>query len=89
MKNNLKSVRLSDEILEIVQSYRGEGFNEKFENLVIDFKKSLPEHEAYKAALDENIKHQKEMLWALQAKIKKAEKIDSIISRCLSDLNQF
>jgi len=89
MKNNLKSVRLSDEILDIVQSYRGEGFNEKFENLVIDFKKFLPEHEAYKAALDENIKKQKETLWALQTKIQKAEKIDLIVSRCLNDLNQF
>lgn len=46
-KNNQKCVRMSDEILSIVESCKGEGFNEKFENLVIDFKKSIPEREKY------------------------------------------
>lgn len=36
LKNNLKSVRLSDETLNLVQNYRGDGFNEKFSNLVYD-----------------------------------------------------
>ena len=34
-KNNLKSVRLSDEVLSYVESFEGEGFNQKFENLVL------------------------------------------------------
>ncbi len=35
-KNNSKSIRLSDEVMNYIQSYRGEGFNEKFENIIID-----------------------------------------------------
>lgn len=33
-KTNMKSVRLSDEVLEYVESFEGDGFNQKFENLV-------------------------------------------------------
>jgi len=46
-KNNQKCVRMSDDILNIVLSCKGEGFNDKFENLVIDYKKSIPEREKY------------------------------------------
>ena len=86
MKNNLKSVRLSDEVFGIVQSYRGEGFNEKFENIVIDFKKTLPEREAYKVGLDEIIGSQKKKLAGLLEAIRKVEKIESAVERCLCDL---
>ena len=34
-KTNMKSVRLSDEVLEYVESFEGDGFNQKFENLVL------------------------------------------------------
>ncbi len=37
MKSNMKSVRMTDEVFETVMAYRGNGFNEKFENLVVDF----------------------------------------------------
>lgn len=33
-KSNLKSVRLSDEVLQYVENFEGDGFNQKFENLV-------------------------------------------------------
>lgn len=42
-KNNMKCVRMSDEVLQIVENYNtGEGFNSKFENLCIEFQKSIP-----------------------------------------------
>lgn len=34
-KTNMKSVRLSDEVLEYVENFEGDGFNQKFENLVL------------------------------------------------------
>lgn len=37
MKSVMKSVRMTDEVYETVNEYRGSGFNEKFENMVIDF----------------------------------------------------
>lgn len=35
-KNNLKSIRLSDHVMNYIQNYRGNGFNEKFENIILD-----------------------------------------------------
>lgn len=37
MKNNSKCVRMSNETLDLVMSCRGDGFNEKFSNLVYDY----------------------------------------------------
>lgn len=34
-KTNLKSVRLSNEILEYINDFEGDGFNQKFENIII------------------------------------------------------
>lgn len=34
-KNNLKSIRLSDEVMEYILSFEGNGFNQKLENLVL------------------------------------------------------
>ena len=34
-KNNLKSVRLSDQVVDYVINFEGDGFNQKFENLVL------------------------------------------------------
>lgn len=34
-KNKLKSVRLSDQVMDYVINFEGDGFNQKFENLVL------------------------------------------------------
>ena len=34
-KNNLKSVRISDEVMQYILNFEGEGFNQKLENLVL------------------------------------------------------
>ena len=34
-KNNLKSVRLSDQVMDYVINFEGDGFKQKFENLVL------------------------------------------------------
>ena len=34
-KNTLKSVRLSDQVMDYVINFEGDGFNQKFENLVL------------------------------------------------------
>ena len=34
-KNNSKSVRLSDEVLSYIENYEGDGFNQKFENIIL------------------------------------------------------
>ena len=34
MKNNQKSLRMTDDVLKYIEKFPGEGFNQKFENLV-------------------------------------------------------
>ena len=54
-KNNSKSVRLSDEVLAYIEGYRGSGFNEQFENIILDAKRSEPERKQKLAELDKQI----------------------------------
>lgn len=35
-KCNSKSIRISDKVLNYINAYRGNGFNEKFENIILD-----------------------------------------------------
>lgn len=35
-KSNLKSIRVSDKVMNYINGYRGNGFNEKFENIILD-----------------------------------------------------
>lgn len=39
MKTNQKSIRMTDEVFQAINEYRGNGFNEKLENMVLDFLK--------------------------------------------------
>jgi len=41
-KSNAKSVRMSDKVLEYVEGFAGNGFNEKFENMVLYFMENEP-----------------------------------------------
>ena len=65
-KNNLKSIRLSDQVMDYVISFEGDGFNQKFENLVL----FCMEHEETKkqkiAFLDQQIVKQYKKLDALR-----------------------
>ena len=65
-KNNLKSVRLSDQVMDYVINFEGDGFNQKFENLVL----FCMEHEETKkqkiAFLDQQIVKQYKKLDALR-----------------------
>ena len=65
-KNNLKSVRLSDQVMDYVINFEGDGFNQKFENLVL----FCMEQEEFKKQriilLDQQIAKQYKKLYALQ-----------------------
>lgn len=64
-KSNLKSVRLSDQVMDYIINFEGDGFNQKFENLVLF---CMEQEEAKKNHLD-----------LLDQQIKKAyRKLDTI-----------
>ena len=65
-KSNLKSVRLSDQVMDYVINFKGDGFNQKFENLVL----FCMEQEEFKkqriTLLDQQIAKRYKKLYALQ-----------------------
>ena len=65
-KTNMKSVRLSDEVLEYVESFEGDGFNQKFENLVLFCMEQEESKKQRILLLDQQIAKQYKKLYALQ-----------------------
>ena len=66
LKNNAKSVRMTDEVLRYVESIDGKGFNEKFENMVIFAMKTEKDREHHIAILDDEIARKRDMLYKLR-----------------------
>lgn len=61
-KNISKSVRLSNEVYDYVNDFDGEGFNQKFENIVIFCMKSEAERKKNLDSIDRLIKSRSEEL---------------------------
>jgi uncharacterized coiled-coil protein SlyX len=74
-KNNQKCVRMSDEILDVVESMAGDGFNEKFENIVRNYKMEQPA--LYKEIEDLNhiITNKRKTITEYQEKINKLSSV--------------
>lgn len=65
-KNNLKSVRLSDQVMDYVINFEGDGFNQKFENLVLFCMEQEETKKQRITLLDQQIAEQYKKLYALQ-----------------------
>ena len=65
-KVNLKSVRLSDQVMDYVINFEGEGFNQKFENLVLFCMEQEESKKQRITLLDQQIVKQYKKLYALQ-----------------------
>lgn len=61
-KNNIRSIRFSDELAELIDRQVGDTFTEKFENLVTKCVWELPQKEKQAKMLDEEIQRKKEQL---------------------------
>lgn len=61
-KNNIRSIRFSDELAELIGQQLGDTFTAKFENLVTRCVWELPQKEAELKKLDRQIKDKREQL---------------------------
>ena len=86
VKNNQKCVRIADDILKIVEGCKGEGFNEKFENMVIEFKKSIPEREKYLKSLNEQIGNKLKQLKDIEDRINGLKSIEFSLDSLRCDI---
>lgn len=65
-KSNLKSVRLSDQVMDYIINFEGDGFNQKFENLVLFCMEQEETRKQKIAFLDQQIVKQYKKLDALR-----------------------
>ena len=65
-KNNLKSIRLSDQVMDYVINFEGDGFNQKFENLVLFCMEQEESKKQRITLLDQQIAKQYKKLDVLQ-----------------------
>ena len=59
-KNNIRSIRFSDEVAELINQQIGDTFTQKFENLVTKCAWELPEKEKRLQRMEEMIKKEQE-----------------------------
>lgn len=67
-KNNIRSIRFSDEIADLIDRQSGETFTQKFENLVTRCAWELPQREEQIRQLDDEIQHKREQLREIRSK---------------------
>lgn len=85
-KNNMKCVRMDDEILRIVENVKGNGFNDKFEKLVLEYHKSIPEREKYLANLNQQIEQKLKDLANVEKRINGLKSIEFSLDRLRTDI---
>lgn len=65
-KNNIRSIRFSDELAELIDRQVGQTFTEKFENLITRCVWELPQQEQRLKKIQEEIKQEQERLINIQ-----------------------
>ena len=61
-KGNIRSIRFSDDVLEIIEAQPGENFTAKFEHLIRQCHQELPEQEKHLAFIRDLIKKENQRL---------------------------
>lgn len=61
-KNNIRSIRFSDELAELIEQQEGNNFQQKFENLIRRCVQELPERQAEVKRLDDLIARKRRQL---------------------------
>lgn len=72
-KSNLKSIRVSDKVLAYINGYRGNGFNEKFENIILDAMESEDERIATLDMYDKQIEQRKQKYYKMCDQLRQLE----------------
>lgn len=83
-KPNIRSIRFSDELAELIDRQAGNTFTEKFENLVTRCVWELPQKEAELKQVQERIQQERKRLADLQ---KRREKLDRVIGSIQQSLD--
>lgn len=72
-KNNIRSIRFSDELAELIDRQAGDTFTQKFENLITRCVWELPKKEEQLKRLDTEISKKRDELARLRSKVYRLE----------------
>lgn len=73
-KNNIRSIRFSDEIIEMIESQAGDTFTAKFEALVTRCMWELPKKEQELKIIQKHIDYQRKQLSRINQKVNELER---------------
>lgn len=76
-KNNIRSIRFSDELADLIDRQIGRTFTEKFENLVTRCVFELPQKEQQLREIQERIKQERQRLYDLQKATEQLRELES------------
>lgn len=76
-KNNIRSIRFSDDIAELIDRQAGDNFTQKFENLITRCVWELPQKEAELTRIQERIERERGHLKELVTEV---DKLDNLIN---------
>lgn len=82
-KPNIRSVRFSDELVELIDRQIGNNFTEKLENLITRCVWELPQREAGLKRVEEDIRREQKHLAELQKKRTKLDQVMQSVQRNL------
>ena len=72
-KNNIRSIRFSDELAELIERQQGDTFTQKFENLVTRCVWELPAKQQEAKQLESAIQEKRERLVELSGQVRELE----------------
>lgn len=87
-KSNIRSIRISDEILQAIESQAGENFTAKFEAMITRCMWELPEKERQLKATQDAIEAERKRLTDIRKKCQNWMVTESQIARKLLDLDR-
>lgn len=83
-KPNIRSIRFSDELAELIDRQAGNSFTEKFEGLITRCVWELPQKEEELKRLEENIQRERQRLTELR---QRRERLDQVIGSLQQSLD--
>ena len=84
-KNNIRSIRFSDELAELIDRQVGDTFTQKFENLVTRCVWELPQKEKELAYIKADIQRERERLYNLQRATEQLRMLERDLQRAKRD----
>ena len=78
-KNNIRSIRFSDELAELIEQQIGETFTQKFENLITKCVWELPQKEKQLKDIQKQIDQKRQRLYDLQKTVEQLRQLEQNI----------